>query len=101
LPVETTYTALREKLAGFLDRITDDREVVIVRRRNGRDVAMLPVDELSSMMETLYLLRSPKNAERLFKSFRELEEGGGKSMTLNELRESVGLPEVSNLDKAS
>jgi hypothetical protein len=31
MPVETTYTALREKLASFLDQVTDDREVVIIR----------------------------------------------------------------------
>lgn len=41
MPVETTYTALREKLAGFLDQVTDDREVVIVRRRGARNVAII------------------------------------------------------------
>jgi antitoxin YefM len=78
MPVETTYTALREKLAGFLDRVTDDNEVVIVRRRGGRDVAFVRADELSSLTETAHLLRSPKNAERLLESFRELEQGGGE-----------------------
>jgi antitoxin YefM len=58
--VETTYTALRERLAGFLDQVTDDREVVIVRRRGARDVAIISADELSSLMETAHLLRSPK-----------------------------------------
>jgi len=91
MPVETTYTALREKLAGFLDRVTDDNEVVIVRRRGGRDVAIIPADELSSLMETAHLLRSPKNAERLLESFRELERGGGEVVNLDELRHSAGL----------
>jgi antitoxin YefM len=91
VPVETTYTALRQKLASFLDQVTDDREVVIVRRRGARDVAILPADDLSSLMETAYLLRSPKNAERLFDSLRESESGGGERMTLAELRRSSGL----------
>ncbi|MGD0627751.1 MAG: type II toxin-antitoxin system prevent-host-death family antitoxin [Terracidiphilus sp.] len=95
MPVETTYTALREKLAGFLDRVTDDNEVVIVRRRGGRDVAILPADELSSLMETAHLLSSPKNAERLFESLRELERGGGEVVTLEELRRSIGLVKMS------
>jgi antitoxin YefM len=95
MPVETTYTALREKLAGFLDRVTDDNEVVIVRRRGGRDVALIPADELSSIMETAHLLRSPKNAERLLESFRELERGGGDVVDLDELRRSVGLDKAS------
>jgi len=95
MPVETTYTALRERLAGFLDQVTDDREVVIVRRRGARDVALVPADELAGLMETAHLLRSPKNAERLFESLRELERGGGEAMTLRELRHSVGLDEAS------
>jgi antitoxin YefM len=95
MAVETTYTALRERLAGFLDQVTDNREVVIVRRRGARDVAIVPADELSSLMETAYLLRSPKNAERLLESLREVEQGGGEVMTLEELRRSVGLDEAS------
>jgi antitoxin YefM len=95
VPVETTYTALREKLAGFLDQVTDDREVVIVRRRGARDVAMVPADELAGLMETAHLLRSPKNAQRLFESLRELELGGGEVVTLEELHRSVGLDKAS------
>jgi antitoxin YefM len=95
MAVETTYTALREKLAGFLDQVTDDREVVIVRRRGARDVALVPADELAGLIETAHLLRSPKNAERLFESLRELEQGGGEVMTLDELRHSVGLDKAS------
>lgn len=98
MAVETTYTALREKLAGFLDQVTDDREVVIVRRRGARDVALVPADELSSLMETAYLLRSPKNAERLLQAFAQsvkrdkepLRAQTGKS-SLDALRRSVGL----------
>jgi antitoxin YefM len=95
MPVETTYTALREKLASYLDQVTDDREVVIVRRRGARDVAIIPADELSSLMETAYLLRSPKNAERLFEAMRELDRGEGQVMTVEELRRSVGLDKPS------
>ena len=95
MAVETTYTALRAGLAGFLDQVTDDREVIFVRRRGARDVAILPADELSSLMETAYLLRSPKNAERLFESLLELEQGGGEVMTVEELRHSVGLDNVN------
>jgi antitoxin YefM len=95
MPVETTYTALREKLAGFLDRVTDDREVVIVRRRGARDVAMISADELSSVLETAHLLSSPKNAERLFESLRELDQGGGELVSLDELRRSVGVDKAS------
>jgi antitoxin YefM len=91
MAVETTYSALRQGLAGFLDQVTNDREVVIVRRRGARDVALIPAEELASLMETAYLLRSPRNAQRLLKSLRELDEGKGETMTVEALRQSVGL----------
>jgi antitoxin YefM len=96
MAIETTYTSLRENLATFLDRVTDDREVLVVKRRRGqRDVAIVAADELSSLMETAYLLRSPKNAQRLAESLRELDRGGGEVMTLEELRHTVGLDKAS------
>ncbi len=48
-----------------MDRAVDDREVIVVRRRAGGDVAMIAADELESLLETAHLLRSEKNAERL------------------------------------
>jgi antitoxin YefM len=94
MPVETTYTALREKLAGFLDRVTDDNEVVIVRRRGRRDVAILPADELSSLLETAHLLSSRKNAQRLLRSLDRANRGEGTPETIESLRRSVGLDRV-------
>ena len=102
MPVETTYTALRTKLAGFLDRVTDDREVVVVRRRGSRDVALIDADELSSLMETEYLLRSPKNAERLLEALALSVEMDNEPIpmtsakaSIEELRRSVGLDPLS------
>jgi Txe/YoeB family toxin of toxin-antitoxin system len=57
MPTETTYTALRENLASYLDQVVDDREILIVRRRGQRDVAIIAADELAGMAETAYLLR--------------------------------------------
>jgi antitoxin YefM len=79
----TTYTALRENLASCLNRVIDDQEPLIVRRRGARDVAIIPADELAGLM--------PKNAQRLTESLRELERGGGEVVTLEELRRSVGM----------
>jgi antitoxin YefM len=93
MPVETTYTKLRDELASFLDRVSDDQEVVIVRRRGAKDVALIPADELSSLMETAYLLRSPRNAERIFRALGRSARGEGKPQTLDQLRKEIGLAE--------
>jgi antitoxin YefM len=95
MSTETTYTALRGKLASYLNHVTDDREILFVRRRGARDVAIVPADELAGLMETAHLLRSPKNAERLTESLRELERGVGEVVTLEELRRSTGLEKAS------
>ena len=65
MTIEFTYTNARKNLASLLDRVTKDREVVIIQRRGSEDVAMIAADELTSLTETAYLLRSPQNAERL------------------------------------
>ncbi len=65
MPSETSYTNLRDNLASVLDRVVDEQETVIVRRKGGRDVALIPASELSGLAETAHLLRSPKNAKRL------------------------------------
>jgi PHD/YefM family antitoxin component YafN of YafNO toxin-antitoxin module len=53
-----------------LDRVVEDREVVIVRRRGSADVALVAAEELSGLMETAYLLQSPANAGRLLTAVR-------------------------------
>jgi antitoxin YefM len=94
MPVETTYTSLREKLSSFLDQVSDDREVVIIRRRGARDVALVAADELAGWMETAHLLRSPANAKRLIEALEESAQRTPVPETVEELRRSVGLDTV-------
>jgi len=89
--VETTYTSLREHLASMMDRVVNDREVVIVHRRRGQKVAMIPADELAGLLETAHLLRSPKNAERLMKALESAKRGKGKVQSMDKLRREMGL----------
>jgi len=68
--IQTTYTKARANLARLMDRVTKDRDVVIVRRRGAEDVAMIAADELEAIFESVHLIRSPKNAERLLTALR-------------------------------
>jgi antitoxin YefM len=63
--MQTTYTKARENLASLLDQVVDEREIIIIERRNKPNVALIAEDELTSLKETAYLLRSPQNAARL------------------------------------
>ena len=91
MPVETTYTGLRERLASVLKQVADDHEVVIVRRRRAKDVALVPAEELASLMETAHLLRSPKNARRLLAALRRAEGGTARPEPVEKLRQEMGL----------
>lgn len=73
-----------------MDRVVNDREVVIVRRKGDQRVAMIPADELSGLLETAHLLRSPKNAERLLSALKRAKRGKGKPESLDELRQELG-----------
>ena len=89
MATETTYTSLRENLASVLDRVVDQQETVIVRRRGSRDVALVPAGELAGLIETAHLLRSPKNARRLLSALRRAERGKTKPGSAAELRREM------------
>lgn len=75
---QTTYTQARENLADLLDRVVDDKEVIVIKRRGERNVALISEEELSSLLETAYLLRSPKNAARLLSALEWSKSNDGE-----------------------
>ena len=91
MAIETSYTTLRQELASVLNRVVEDQEVVIVRRRGARDVALIPAAELDGLLETAHLLRSPRNSRRLLAALRRAERGKGKPEPLERLRQELGL----------
>ena len=91
----TTYTQARAKLASLCDEVTANRDVVIIRRRGMEDVALISSAELSSLLETAHLLRSPRNAERLLAALVRARSEALTPQTLEELRREVGLDETA------
>ena len=77
MAIQTTYTHARAKLASLLDEVTKNREVVIIQRRGSEDVAMITAAELSGILETAHLLRSPANAKRLLTTLGRVKKGSG------------------------
>lgn len=96
MPIQTTYSNARNNLASLLERVTDEREIVIINRRGREDVAMVNADELSSLLETAHLLRSPKNAQRLFKALHRAQSKTVKPESLKNLREEFDVEKRKN-----
>jgi antitoxin YefM len=90
MAIQTTYTHARAKLASLMDEVTKNREVVIIQRRGNEDVALINAEELTGILETAHLLRSPKNAKRLLSTLNKVKKGSGTPQTIDELRNEVG-----------
>ena len=91
MSLEVSYSEARSNFASLLDKVTDNLEVVIIKRRGHKSVALIDAAELSSMMETEHLYRSPKNAERLEKALDRADAGTTKPMTLDALKKEFGV----------
>jgi antitoxin YefM len=72
-----TYSDTRATLKAVMDRVVEDRTPIVVTRRRGESVVMVSLADWNAMEETLHLLSSPRNAERLREGMAELDAGGG------------------------
>jgi len=91
MATQATYTDARDNLAALLDKVEEDRDIVVITRRGHEDVALVAASELTSLMETAHLLRSPKNAQRLLSALRRALGGKAKPQTVEALRREMGL----------
>jgi len=89
MTVETTYSQAREQLKSLMDRAVADREMIVVRRCEGGDVAMIAADELESLVETAHLLRSSKNAQRLLSALARARSDSVAPTSLIDLQKKV------------
>mgnify|MGYP006346368101 FL=1 len=79
-----SYTTARANLAATMNRVCDDHEALIITRNGEQSVVMMSLEDYKALEETAYLLRSPKNAQRLLASIAQLDAGQGKEQGLLE-----------------
>ena len=88
---ETTYSNARQSLRALWDEVISTREPIFITRRGAENVALISADELSSIMETVHLLRSPENARRLLTALNRAYEDGIQPSSLEELKRELGV----------
>ena len=86
----TTYTNARAIFAKLCDEVASTREPVIIQRRGTEDVALVSAAELSGIMETAHLFRSPKNAQRLLTALARAQTEEMNSTPIGEIRKELG-----------
>jgi antitoxin YefM len=80
----TTYSDFRLKLKSYLDQVFVSKTPLFVTRTKGENIVVLSESDYESLMETFYLLKSPKNAERLLRAVDDFEQGRGEARALME-----------------
>ena len=79
------YTELRKNLKGHIDAVIADNDALIVDRGNNTGVVMISLEEYNSIMETEYIMSSPKVLADIRQSLQEISEGKGIEVNLANL----------------
>ncbi|MEG4419971.1 type II toxin-antitoxin system Phd/YefM family antitoxin [Microcoleus sp. LAD1_D5] len=82
---QVTYTEALANLDELCEQVISDRDTIIITRKDGENVALIAADELASLLETVYLLRSPKNADRLLSALKQAKARTAQPQTVSEL----------------
>lgn len=73
--IAANYTEFRNELKNFLDSVEFNNETLIIKRGSGKGTVLISLDEYNSIMETLHILSSKKNAKRLIESIEQMKTG--------------------------
>jgi antitoxin YefM len=65
------FSEARNRLKSVLDQVVDDSDCTIISRRDAEDAVVMSLDYFNALMETVHLLKSPKNAAHLAKSIAQ------------------------------
>lgn len=77
-----SFSDARANFKAVMDHVVDDRSPVIVTRQKAEAVVMVSLSDWNAMAETLQVLSTPANADRLRQAVRELDAGKGTERTL-------------------
>ncbi len=82
--IAANFSEFRINLKKYLDNVEDNNETLIIKRKTGKGAVMISLDEYNSIMETVHLLSSKANADRLHESIRQMKKGDKVSKGLIE-----------------
>lgn len=73
--IAANFTEFRTGLKRFLDAVEENNETLIIKRKTGKGTVVISLDEYNSIMETVHLLSSKSNSDRLYESIRQMRTG--------------------------
>lgn len=73
--IAANYTEFRTGLKNYLDKVENNNETLIIKRGSGKGTVLISLDEYNSILETMHLLSSKANADRLYESIDQMKKG--------------------------
>jgi antitoxin YefM len=73
--IAANFSEFRTNLKSYLDNVEDNNETLIVKRKTGKGTVVISLDEYNSILETMHLLSSKANADRLYESINQMKNG--------------------------
>ena len=79
------YSELRNNLKAYLDGVINDSEPLLVHRAGNESVVVISLEEYNSIKETEYIMKSPAMMDIIRQGEREIKNGEGKTVNVDEL----------------
>ena len=68
------YSQARNNLRNLIDKVCNDFDEYIITTKDNKRAVLLSYDEYSSMKETMYLLSSKNNRDRLLDAVEQIDD---------------------------
>ncbi len=81
--------AKEQQLKDMIKKVNEDRDAMLIADDEGKSAVLMALSDYEALKETIYLLSSKANAERLNESIKEKEQGKLKAIDINELEQAV------------
>jgi len=69
------FSEARKNFKSLLDTVASDKNCTVIVRRDAEDAVIMSKSYFDSLMETVYLLKSPANAQHLEEAIAEYKLG--------------------------
>ncbi len=69
------FSEAKNNLKSILDKVASDKNCTVIVRRDTEDAVVMSKSYYNSLMETVYLLKSPANAKHLEQAIAEYKAG--------------------------
>ncbi len=73
--IEIGYKEFNDRFEQYFNKVANNEDAVIIKNDSGERILMISLEEFNAMKETLHLLSSKANADRLYESIQQMKNG--------------------------